>query len=75
MDYLIKNNKFIEDSINEIISDRLFKGGCLRDNIDGRKFWTNYKIKIILLSKDNNIITSPALAPVHRWIGFIEERV
>ena len=33
MDYLKKNNQFVEENINEIIYDRLFKRGCSGNDI------------------------------------------
>ena len=33
MEYLKKNNKFVEENINEIIYDRLFKSGRSRNDI------------------------------------------
>ena len=42
MDYLKENNKFVEEEINEIIYDRLFKGGCSYENIDEYRKTRNF---------------------------------
>ncbi len=49
MDYFKEKNEFVEENVNEIIYDRLFKGGCSCDNIDEYRKTRIFRRTLIIL--------------------------